>query len=205
MRACCGPRAPPESQSGGRRLIGFWPLAAHLATLAALFVRFVDPEAARAPRHLVASAADLALVRRHHALFYLLLLAAPVEWWLHGRPAAAWQLAGAALAAAGVHGYRRAGRALGDQLGPLVAPVEPARLIDRGWYGRIRHPMYLAELALAFGLPLVLAARWTLALSGLFLAAVVHRIEIEERALAARCPEYAAYASRTSRLVPHVY
>ncbi|MEB2285555.1 MAG: hypothetical protein B6D46_14060 [Polyangiaceae bacterium UTPRO1] len=173
--------------------------------LAALFVRFVDPEAARAARHLVASAADLVLVRRQHALFYALVLAAPVEWWLGGRPAAAWQLVGLLLAAAGVAGYRRAGRALGDRLGPLVAPVEPARLVERGWYGRIRHPMYLAEIMLAFGLPLLLAARCTLVVSALFLVAVVRRIGVEERALAARFPDYAAYAARTSRLLPYVY
>ncbi|MCC6850545.1 MAG: isoprenylcysteine carboxylmethyltransferase family protein [Deltaproteobacteria bacterium] len=180
-------------------------MAAYLATLAALFVRFVDPEAARAPRRLVASEADLALVRRHHALFYLLVAAAPVEWWLHGCPAGPWQTVGAALAATGVCGYRRAGRVLGDQLSPLVAPVEPARLVEDGWYGRIRHPMYLAELALALGLPILLAAPWTLVVSALFLVAVVRRIGVEERALTARFPDYPAYASRTSRLLPHVY
>jgi len=168
-------------------------------------VRFVDPEAARAPRRLVASEADLALVRRHHALFYALVVAAPIEWWLRGRPAAGAQLLGVVLAIAGVVGYRRAGRSLGDQLGPLVAPVEPARLVEGGWYGRIRHPMYLAELALAFGLPLALGVRWTLLLSLLFLVAVLRRIGVEERALAARFPDYAAYASRTARLLPHVY
>ncbi len=153
----------------------------------------------------MASEADLALVRRHHVLFYALVLVAPIEWSLRGRPAGAWQLVGLVLGAAGVLGYRRTARALGDQLSPLVAPVEPARLVDRGWYGRIRHPMYLAELAMAFGLPLLLGARWALAMSALFLVAVVQRIGVEERALTARFPDYAAYASRTARLLPHVY
>lgn len=172
----------------------------------ALFVRFVDPEATRAPRRLVGSAADLALVRRHHWAFYGLLLAAPLEWWWRGRPAASpVQLIGAGLALAGVIGYRHAGRALGDQLGPLVAPSEPAVLVERGPYRRTRHPMYRAELAMAFGLPLTVGAVWTLGLSVLFAGLVVYRIRVEEAALAARLPDYPDYAARTARLVPHVY
>lgn len=171
----------------------------------ALFVRFVDPEATRAPRRLVGSAADLALVQRQHRVFYGLLALAPIEWWWRGRPASVGQLIGIVLAVAGVAGYRLAGRSLGDQLGPLVAPAEPAILVERGPYRRIRHPMYLAEIAMAFGLPLLLGAFWTLGLSLAFAAVVLHRIGVEEDALAARLPDYPAYAARTSRLVPHVY
>jgi protein-S-isoprenylcysteine O-methyltransferase Ste14 len=177
----------------------------YVAGLLALFVRFVEPDAARAPRHLVANAADLAMVRRHHAAFYALLLAAPLEWWLRGRPSALAQIAGAGLTFAGIFGYRSAGRGLGDQLSPLVAPCEPAALVERGPYRRIRHPMYLAELAIAFGVPILLGAEATLAVSALFTVLVLHRIEVEERLLTARLPGYPAYAARTSRLIPHVY
>jgi protein-S-isoprenylcysteine O-methyltransferase Ste14 len=200
-----GSRARARSERGGSRLIGFWPLAAYLVGVAALFVRFVDPAAERAPRHLVASEHDLALVRRHHAVFYGLLAAAPAEWWLRGRPAAWTQLVGALLLFAGVAGYRRAGRALGDQLGPLIAPAEPAVLIERGPYERLRHPMYRAEVAMAFGVPLLLRAHWTLVISIVFAVLVVRRIAVEERALAERLPDYPAYAARTSKLIPHVY
>jgi len=169
-------------------------------------VRFVEPESpGHAPRRLVASERDLALVRRHHAIFYALLAAAPIEWWLRGRPASAGQLVGAGLTLAGVVGYRRAGRALGAQLTPLVAPAEPAMLVERGPYALIRHPMYLAEIAMAFGFPALLGACWTLAGSVLFTLAVVRRIGVEERALAERLPSYPDYARRTSRLIPHVY
>jgi protein-S-isoprenylcysteine O-methyltransferase Ste14 len=147
----------------------------------------------------------LALVRRHHVAFYALVLAAPLEWWLRGRAAAWPQLVGAGVMFAGVIGYRRAGRALGDQLSPLVAPAEPAVLIAGGPYRVLRHPMYLAELAIAFGAPLLLAAWWTLWLAAVFAVLVLRRIAIEERVLAARFPEYAAYQARTSRLVPYVY
>jgi protein-S-isoprenylcysteine O-methyltransferase Ste14 len=204
-RARLRPRPRARSSRGGSRLTGFWPLAAYLIGVAALFVRFVDPGAERAPRHLVASEHDLAMVRRHHAVFYGILVAAPAEWLLRGRPAAWAQLGGALLLCAGILGYRRAGRALGDQLGPLIAPAEPATLVERGPYRRLRHPMYLAELAMAFGVPLLLGARWTLALGLVFSILVVRRIAVEERALAERLPDYPAYAARTSKLIPHVY
>lgn len=173
--------------------------------LLALFVRFVDSEPARAPRRLVGSASDLALVRRQHRVFYAIVMTAPVEWWWRGRPAGIVHVLGLALAVAGVAGYRLAGRSLGDQLGPLVAPSEPAVLVERGPYRSIRHPMYLAELTLAFGLPLLLGAYWSLGLSLVFTAVVLHRIGVEEDALAARLPDYPAYAARTARLIPHVY
>lgn len=153
----------------------------------------------------MASEADLAIVRRHHRLFYALLVAAPIEWLWRGRPAAWSQLAGVLLLAAGVTGYRWAGRALGDHLGPLVAPTEPAAVVARGPYRVIRHPMYLAEIVLAVGVPLTFGASATLVLSVLFVALVIHRIGIEERSLAERLDDYPAYAARTARLIPHVY
>jgi protein-S-isoprenylcysteine O-methyltransferase Ste14 len=154
---------------------------------------------------LVASSADLTVVRRHHAAFYALLTAGPVEWLLRGRPAGWSQLAGVVLMLAGVAGYRWAGVALGDHLSPLVAPSEPAALVERGPYRRLRHPMYLAEIALAVGAPLTLGACFTLLLSALFVALVIHRIGVEERCLAQRLATYPDYAARTHRLIPYVY
>ncbi len=171
----------------------------------ALFVRFVDPAKTRAPRQLVASAADLAMVRRYHTVFYSLLVVAPFEWWWRGGPSSVGQLAGAGLLFAGVFGYRHAGKSLGDQLNPLLAPCEPAALVERGPYARLRHPMYLSELAMAFGAPLLLGARWALLLSAAFAFLVLRRMAVEERLLAARFPEYPAYAARTYRLFPYVY
>jgi protein-S-isoprenylcysteine O-methyltransferase Ste14 len=160
----------------------------------------------RRPVHLVAEPAHLALVRRHHRAFYALLVAAPLEWLVRGRPAGGWlALAGSLLFLAGVVGYRRAGSALGAQLTPLVAPSEPAILIERGPYRRLRHPMYLAELAMALGAPLTLGATATLVVTLVFAAIVLERIALEERVLAEAMPGYRAYAARTHRLVPHVY
>jgi protein-S-isoprenylcysteine O-methyltransferase Ste14 len=182
-----------------------WPLLVYVGLVLALFVRFRDPDAPRRPLHLVAAPEHLRLVRRHHRVFSAILLAAPIEWLLRGRPASWLAAAGAVLFLAGVVGYRQAGGALGEQLTPLVAPREPAMLVEHGLYRRLRHPMYLAELAMAGGAPLTLGAYATLALAGAFAVVVGQRIAIEERLLAERMPGYRAYAERTYRLLPYVY
>jgi len=184
---------------------GLWPLAAYVICVGALFVRVADPGRAARRTELVATADDVRLVRRQHRIFYALLVAAPLEWWWRGRPATVGQLPGAALLAAGVLGYRVAGGALGDQLSPLLAPPEPARLVDAGPYARLRHPMYLAELAIAAGVVWTLAAPIAVVVAGTFAAVLLHRLTREERALRARLPAYAAYAARTYRLIPYVY
>jgi len=182
-----------------------WPLAAYVALVLALFVRFDDPARPRHHGPLVASVHDLRVVRRQHRVFYALLVAAPIEWWWRGRPAAAHQLLGALLFLGGVVGYRVAGGTLGAQLSPLIAPREPARLVAHGLYGRVRHPMYAAELAMAAGAPWMLAALFSAGLAAVFAAVVLRRMRLEERALRERLPEYVAYAGRTSRIIPYVY
>jgi protein-S-isoprenylcysteine O-methyltransferase Ste14 len=174
-----------------------------VAALLALFVRFVDPEATRAPRHLVASAADLAMVRATTSSFTRFSCCA-CEWWLGGRPAGVAQLVGAGLTCAGVVGYRRAGRMLGEHLTPLIAPPSPRRSSNAGRIGASAHPMYLAELAMAFGVPLLLDARWTLVVSVLR----ARGRAADPRRRAGACgptPAYPEYATRTFRLIPHVY
>ncbi len=187
------------------RLIRLWPLVVYVGLLIGLFVRVGPPVHGRDGGPLIASADDARLVRRQHRVFYALLLAAPLEWLVRGRPVGWGQLAGGTLLLAGVIGYRLAGGVLGPQLSPLVEPREPARLVDAGVYGRLRHPMYLAELAMAAGAPWLLAAPFSAVLAAVFAWVVVARIVIEERALRRRLPEYAAYAARTYRLIPYVY
>ena len=89
-------------------------------------------------------------------------------------------------------------------------PKTAGHLVTGGPYRYIRHPMYLAVLIATAGFvvgyadftalrvaDLARAAAW------LGLAGVLHvKSGIEERALRALHPGYAAYAQRTKRLVP---
>jgi protein-S-isoprenylcysteine O-methyltransferase Ste14 len=182
-----------------------WVFALYVALLLALFVRVRTEPVDHSPLVPPPTPAHLALVRWQHRIFYALLVAAPIEWWLRGRPAGWLGITGAVLFGLGIVAYRKAGGALGAQLSPLIAPREPARLIEMGLYRRLRHPMFLAEIAMACGAALTLEARISALLAIVFAAVVLRRIAVEEHALATRFPEYRAYAARTYRLIPYVY
>ena len=80
-----------------------------------------------------------------------------------------------------------------------------ARLVTGGPYRRIRHPMY-TSLLLGMGALVVADARpWRIALLVALLVVLMLKAAREEEYLRAAFPDYAAYASRTWRLVPFVY
>ena len=88
-----------------------------------------------------------------------------------------------------------------------VAIAQDHQLIDTGPYRRVRHPSYTGALLAFIGLG-VCMQNW---LSLLILAvgptaAFIHRIHIEEAALAGAFGErYLDYMLRTQRLIPGVY
>ena len=80
-----------------------------------------------------------------------------------------------------------------------------ARLVTGGPYRRIRHPMY-ASVLLGVGALVVADSRpWRIALLVALLIVLMLKAAREEEYLRAAFPEYAAYASRTWRLIPFVY
>ncbi len=89
-------------------------------------------------------------------------------------------------------------------LGRCFGVLPEARgLVTRGPYRLVRHPVYLGEIGALVGLALSSSAAWSLPILGLFVAAQLVRMHLEERALTLAFPEYADYASRTPRLIPH--
>lgn len=105
-------------------------------------------------------------------------------------------IAGAAMALAGL-------LTLGPSLTPYPEPLEQGRLVERGIYRLVRHPIYggigVAALGFAVGQGSVLAALVALVL------VVFFRVKAygEEQRLLAAYPGYAAYRSRVRRaLVP---
>jgi len=176
----------------------------YVALLLILFVR-VDPgsRASRAPLH-PGPDEPLRLVAAHHAVFYALLLGAPLEALLVGGSARG-RAAGLLLFAAGVAAYRIAARALGESLSPLVTPRPGGELVTGGPYRYLRHPMYVGQALIAVGAPLTLGCRWVtwLALPAVVILAL--RAALEDEALARTFPEHARWAAHAKRLIPFVY
>ncbi len=94
---------------------------------------------------------------------------------------------------------------LGDNWADIETPEHASRqaLVANGIYRLIRHPIYIADLALLIGFELALNS-W-LVLLAMALAPVVLRQAIrEEQALAAALPGYDDYCRRTRRFIPYV-
>ncbi len=98
-------------------------------------------------------------------------------------------------------------RTLGEFFTVDVTVTETQRVVDRGPYGRLRHPSYTGMLMATFGFGIALGS-WLSAAAALLLplAAIVIRIRYEEAMLRRELgAPYAAYAARTARLVPGVW
>lgn len=89
--------------------------------------------------------------------------------------------------------------ALGRCFGVLP---EVRGLVTDGPYRFVRHPVYLGELGACAGLVVAAPSLWNLGVAAVFVGAQAIRMRLEELALAAEFPEYAAYATQTPRIVP---
>jgi protein-S-isoprenylcysteine O-methyltransferase Ste14 len=120
-----------------------------------------------------------------------------VRWWLKG--------AAALLVFAGLVVALSAARSLGAGFTTFPAPAARGNLVVSGPYAVVRHPIYSGAILFLAGVALALSP-WVLL--GVAALAVLWALKarVEERLLAARYPDYAAYSERTRfRLVPFVY
>lgn len=121
-----------------------------------------------------------------------------------GIPRAVTVVAGAGLIAAGLAFAVLGIRELREAMTPMPYPREEAALVQSGVYGLVRHPVYSGLVVGAFGWGLVSASPAALAAAVILLAFFELKSRREEAWLAERFPDYAAYRSRTPRLVPRV-
>jgi len=82
---------------------------------------------------------------------------------------------------------------------------EARRLVTKGPYALVRHPLYLGEIIAVAGVALQCLSAWALLLLGLVWAFQLQRMKYEELVLSQSFPEYGDYMARTARLVPGVY
>jgi protein-S-isoprenylcysteine O-methyltransferase Ste14 len=94
---------------------------------------------------------------------------------------------------------------LRSALTPLPYPRPNAELVERGAYRLVRHPIYGGLVLGAFGWGLAWASLLALALAVTLFGFFSLKSRREEAWLTERFPGYAAYRSRTRRLIPFVY
>ncbi|HTX56659.1 MAG TPA: isoprenylcysteine carboxylmethyltransferase family protein [Candidatus Acidoferrales bacterium] len=87
-----------------------------------------------------------------------------------------------------------------------VEIAEDQRVVSSGPYGIVRHPLYVALVTVAVGIPLALDSYWGLIFVAPIVALVVWRLLDEEALLAKSLSGYAEYQVRTRwRLIPGVF
>jgi protein-S-isoprenylcysteine O-methyltransferase Ste14 len=92
------------------------------------------------------------------------------------------------------------------RLGRSFSMMAEARdLVTKGPYRFVRHPLYLAEEIAIVGLWMQFLSLATTIVFALQIAFQFRRMHNEERLLAARFREYAAYQQQTARLLPGIY
>ena len=82
---------------------------------------------------------------------------------------------------------------------------EARRLITRGPYRHLRHPLYLVSIIASIGAMMQFEQPWAFLLVAAADTLQIARLHYEERVLGNAFPEYAEYAARTWRILPGVY
>jgi protein-S-isoprenylcysteine O-methyltransferase Ste14 len=155
-------------------------------------------------------------IRGRSAYYYLwmapmlLLLVTCVAEYSRRRPAAVdwWSpLPGLTMLAAGFALSFFAWLSIQKHVSTHFQIVEGHRVVDRGLYRHVRHPIYLSFHMIAIG---VVLATWSVAGAVVFAVIVLpvwaHVIDAEERFLLQHLgTAYEEYRRRTKRLVPFIY
>jgi protein-S-isoprenylcysteine O-methyltransferase Ste14 len=109
---------------------------------------------------------------------------------------------GLAICVMGIAIIAAALQAMGRVMQVSPEPKGDGHLVTRGIYGRLRHPMYTGMTWIAIGLAMR-QPTLPVAIAGVLLVALLLvKSRYEERLLAARYPDYAAYRARTWGVLP---
>ncbi|GIL77202.1 hypothetical protein Vretimale_3118 [Volvox reticuliferus] len=94
---------------------------------------------------------------------------------------------------------------LGRSISPLPEPRKKHQLVVSGIYGYVRHPMYGGLLLAGFGLAVLTRNETRLAILALLWWVLENKVAVEEKALAARYPEYEEYKTKVKKFFPFLY
>ena len=94
---------------------------------------------------------------------------------------------------------------LGNNYSPCFDAHLPLRIVTRGPYKYVRHPLYLANILQGVGYTLVSSSLWVLAFSMYGSFNIMRALLHEESYLSEAFPAYESYQSKTARLLPFIY
>lgn len=144
-------------------------------------------------------------------LFLFSMIVTLISYWvsspilirLHQAPLL--QLVGAVLILFGFLSLTKAFNALGENYSPLFDAYLPKKLITNGAYKNIRHPIYLYNLFVSFGLAISSGVLWVAMAALVGLGFILNAISIEERYLYQHFPDYKTYSAKSWKLIPRIY
>jgi protein-S-isoprenylcysteine O-methyltransferase Ste14 len=91
-------------------------------------------------------------------------------------------------------------------LSRIIEVHENQKVVDKGLYGVVRHPMYTSTLILFLSMPLILSSPWSFVIMLLYIPIIVKRIINEESVLSNELDGYAEYKQKVRyRLIPHLW
>jgi protein-S-isoprenylcysteine O-methyltransferase Ste14 len=91
-------------------------------------------------------------------------------------------------------------------LSRTIEVQEGQRVIDKGLYGIVRHPMYSATVLLFLSMPIVLGSLPSFVLMLLYIPIIAKRIRNEEEVLTQGLEGYKEYTERVRyRLLPFIW
>jgi len=144
-------------------------------------------------------------------LFITSMLMSLVSYWLPSAPllqtspAPLVQLLGACIILYGCIRLEYAFSNLGNNYSPLFEAYLPFKLVTQGAYSVIRHPIYLYNLFVSFGLAISSGSGLVAINAIIGLIFILKTIHLEEGYLTKNFPDYHGYKKQTWRLIPHVY
>ena len=94
---------------------------------------------------------------------------------------------------------------LGKNYSPLFDAYFPQEIVSSGEYKLIRHPIYLYNLFVSFGLAISSGSLWVLLSACIGCGFVLRSIFLEESYLQERFADYSQFQSKTWRLIPFIF
>ena len=117
----------------------------------------------------------------------------------------AMQIAGSLFVLVGFINLQLTFNHLGRHYSPSFDDYIPSELVTYGHYRFIRHPIYLFNLFVSFGLAAASGSTFVMANAAIGLFFILKIITMEEACLRLHFPNYQVYAKETWRLLPFCY